>query len=43
MKVPYGEGIASHTDPKSCLVARKDGGEALTGETRRLGIEPRKC
>ena len=42
MQVPYGEGIASHTDPKSCLVVREGGGEALTGETCRLGIEPRK-
>ena len=42
MKVLYGEGLATRTGSKSCPVVRKDAGEALTGETRRLGIEPRK-
>lgn len=32
MKVPHNEGIASHIDPESCVDARKDIGEALTGE-----------
>ena len=32
MKESYGEGVASHTGPESCVVARKGGGEALTGE-----------
>src|SRR4030095_9044158 len=32
MQVPYGEGSASHTGPESCVVTRKGGGEALTGE-----------
>jgi hypothetical protein len=32
MKVSYGEGLASHTGPESCAVAREDRGEALTGE-----------
>jgi hypothetical protein len=32
MKVPYGEGIATRTDPESCIGVRKDDGEALTGE-----------
>ena len=31
MKGSYGEDLASHTDPESCAVARKGGGEALTG------------
>ena len=31
MREPYGEGLASHTDPESCVVSRKAGREALTG------------
>jgi len=31
MKESYGEGVATHTGPESCIVARKSGGEALTG------------
>ena len=31
MKVSYNEGVANHIDPESCVVIRKDGGEALTG------------
>ena len=31
MKESYGEGLAHHTDPESCAVSRKTGGEALTG------------
>jgi hypothetical protein len=31
MKESYGEGIASHTGPKSCASVRKGEGEALTG------------
>ena len=31
MKEPYGEGVASRTDPESCVVSRKAGREALTG------------
>jgi hypothetical protein len=34
MKVPYGEGLASHTGPESCVYTRKGIGEALTGEVR---------
>ena len=33
MKEPYGEGLASHPDPESCGDVRKDGAEALTGES----------
>jgi hypothetical protein len=32
MKESYGEGVANHTGPESCIVVREDGGEALTGE-----------
>ena len=31
MKESYGEGLATHTGPESCVVARKGGGEALAG------------
>ncbi len=31
MKEPYGEGLATHTDPESCVGAREGEGEALTG------------
>jgi hypothetical protein len=31
MKKPYGEGLASHTDPESCVVSREAEHEALTG------------
>lgn len=31
MKESYGEGLATHTDPESCVSARKGEGEALTG------------
>lgn len=31
MKEPYGEGLAPHTAPKSCVGGREVGGEALTG------------
>ena len=30
MKEPYGEGLASHTDPESCVVSREAGRGALT-------------
>jgi hypothetical protein len=31
MQEPYGEGLASHTDPESCMASREAGHEALTG------------
>ena len=31
MQESYGEDLASHTDPESCTVVRKDNREALTG------------
>jgi hypothetical protein len=31
MQESYGEDQASHSDPASCTIARKDGREALTG------------
>ena len=33
MRVPCGEGVAIHADLESCAGVRKDGGEALTGES----------
>ena len=33
MKEPHGEGLATHTGRESCVVVRKDGSEALTGES----------
>ena len=32
MQVLYGEGLASHTGPESCVAVREDRCEALTGE-----------
>ena len=32
MKESHGEGVASHTDPESCVTGREDGREALAGE-----------
>ena len=34
MKVPYGEGPASHTAPESCVAGRKARGEVLTGDVQ---------
>ena len=34
MRVPYGEGVAIHTGPESCVYVRKGMGEALTGDVR---------
>jgi hypothetical protein len=31
MQESYGEGLATHTGPKSCVGVRKGAGEALTG------------
>ena len=31
MKEPYAKGLAAHSGPESCVVARKGRGEALTG------------
>ena len=33
VKVSYFEGLATHTDPESCVGGRKAAGEALTGES----------
>jgi hypothetical protein len=41
MKEPYGEGLASHTDPESCVDSRKAGHEALTG-THAGGVSSRE-
>jgi hypothetical protein len=48
MKESYGEGIATHTGPESCVGVRKDADEALTGEragrvlSREIHASPRK-
>jgi RNA-directed DNA polymerase len=41
MKEPYGEGLATHTGPESCVVVRKGRREALTGVRTGWAIEPR--
>ena len=41
MKELYIEGVATHDDPESCVGARKDAGEALTGARAGRDIEPR--
>jgi hypothetical protein len=44
MKVPYGEGLATHTGPESCVHVCKGMGEALTGDVRaRLLSRERYC
>jgi hypothetical protein len=42
MKEPYGEGLASHTVPESCVVSREAGCEALTG-ARAGGVLLQRC
>lgn len=34
MKEPYGEGLANHPGPESCIETSQEAGEALTGEAR---------
>lgn len=41
MEVQYGEEMANHSGPESCVTHREVWGEALTGETDRPAIEPR--
>lgn len=42
MKVPYSEGVATHTGSESCTKIREGRREALTGECAGQAIEPRK-
>jgi len=42
VRVLYGEGLATHSGPESCVCIRKDAGEALTGGAASRDIEPRK-
>jgi hypothetical protein len=48
MKESYGEGVANHTGPESCVAVREDGGEALarvrTGWvlSRERGVTPER-
>jgi hypothetical protein len=41
MQESYGEGVASHTGPESCVQYRKVRNEALTGVRAGEAIEPR--
>ncbi|PKW16793.1 hypothetical protein A8926_4678 [Saccharopolyspora spinosa] len=41
MEELYTEGLATHGDPESCVVAREGVGEALTGARAGQAIEPR--
>ena len=41
MKESYVEGLAAHSGPESCVVAREGRGEALTGVRAGLAIELR--
>ena len=43
MKVLYGEGVANHTGPESCVDARKGIGEALIGEVRAGLLSRERC
>ena len=43
MKVPYGEGLATHTGPESCVYTRKGVGEALIGEVRAGLLSRERC
>ena len=42
MRELYGEGLAIHAGPESCVRAREGAGEALTGVRAGWAIEPRK-
>jgi len=42
VEVSYGEGLATHSGPESCVCIRKGVGEALTGGAASRDIEPRK-
>ncbi len=42
MKVPYGEGVASHTDPESCVGDPQGRRRSVDRGTCGPGIEPRK-
>ena len=42
MQESHSEGVANHTDAESCGEAREGLAEALTGESTRRAIEPRK-
>ena len=42
MRELYGEGLAVHAGPESCVRVREGAGEALTGVRAGWAIEPRK-
>ena len=41
MKEPYGEELATHSDPESCVGPPQDGRRSVDRGTRGPGIEPR--
>ncbi len=43
MRVPYSEGLATHTDPESCVYIRKGMGEALTGDVQAGLLSRERC
>ena len=43
MRVLYGEGLAIHTGPESCVYAREGIGEALTGDVRAGLLSRERC
>ena len=43
MKVPYGEELATHTGPESCVYIRKGMDEALTGGVRAGLLSRERC
>ena len=43
MRVPYGEGLAIHTGPESCVYPREGIGEALTGDVRAGLLSRERC
>ena len=43
MRVPYGEELATHTGPESCVGSRKATGEALTGGVRAGLLSRERC
>ena len=42
MRVPYGEDLAGHTGPESCVGTREGDGEALTGVRAGWALSPER-
>jgi hypothetical protein len=43
MRESYGEGLATHISPESCVVIREDAGEALTGGSAGRVLSRENC